>query len=439
MYAVIDIETTGGQFNKEGITEIAIYKFDGVEIVDQFISLINPEIPIQPFVVKLTGINNAMLRQAPKFFEVAKRIIEITEGCIIVAHNAPFDYRILKLEFDRLGYKFQKPSLCTVEMSKILLPDAQAYSLGKLVRSLGIPIADRHRASGDALATLKLFKLLLDKDIDKQIVKQQIKNEQTQGISPKLFDILEKIPSSIGIFYVHDTKGNIIFIGKSNNIRKKLNQIFTADTKVAKRIQKDVYTVTFEETGNELVALLKEREELLHNKPFLNVTQRKSPFLWSVYKDKLEIGYNTLKIHKSDGRKNAIQSFKNQKNALQFINTLYQENEIVEKVQSTISNINTKDFPISFHNEMFDALLEKEQLKWQNLIIVLKGRTINEKSAVVIENGVFKGYCFFDLNYQILNAQVLHKILIPLVHTKDILNTIKHYLYNKKDYKIIPF
>lgn len=439
MYAVIDIETTGGQFNKEGITEIAIYKFDGVEIVDQFISLVNPEIPIQPFVVKLTGINNAMLRQAPKFFEVAKRIIEITEGCIIVAHNAPFDYRILKLEFDRLGYQFQKPTLCTVEMSKVLLPDAQAYSLGKLVRSLGIPIADRHRASGDAMATLKLFKLLLDKDIDKQIVKQQIKNEVHQGISPKLFDILEKIPTSIGIFYIHNDKGNIIFIGKSNNIRKKLNQIFTADTKIAKRIQKEVYTVTFEETGNELIALLKEREELLHNKPVLNPTQRKSPFLWSVYQEKLENGYETLKIHKSDGRKNAVQSFKNQKSALQFINDLYKENEIVEEVQNALSSAENINYPTVLHNELFVSLITSNQLKYNNIIIVLKGRNLNEKSAVVIENGIFKGFCFFDLNYQILNAQVLSKILIPLIYTKDVLNTVKHYLYTKKDYKIISF
>ncbi|RRA96432.1 exonuclease domain-containing protein [Paenimyroides viscosum] len=439
MYAIIDIETTGGQFNKEGITEIAIYKFDGVEIVDQFISLVNPEIPIQPFVVKLTGINNAMLRQAPKFFEVAKRIIEITEGCIIVAHNAPFDYRILKLEFDRLGYKFQKSTLCTVEMSKNLLPDAQAYSLGKLVRSLGIPIADRHRASGDAMATLKLFKLLLDKDIDKQIVKQQIKNEVHQGISPKLFDILENIPSSIGIFYIHNDKGNIIFIGKSNNIRKKLNQIFTADTKIAKRIQKEVYTVTFEETGNELIALLKEREELLHNKPVLNPTQRKSPFLWSVYQEKLENGYQTLKIHKSDGRKNAVQSFKNQKNALQFINDLYKENEIVEEVQNALSSAENINYPTALHNELFSSLIIGNQLKFNNLIIVLKGRNLNEKSAVVIENGIFKGFCFFDLNYQILNAQVLNKILIPLIYTKDVLNTVKHYLSTKKDYKIISF
>jgi DNA polymerase-3 subunit epsilon len=122
LYAILDIETTGGQYNEEGITEIAIYKFDGHEVVDQFISLVNPEKPIQPFVVKLTGINNAMLRSAPKFYEVAKRIIEMTEDCVIVAHNASFDYRILQTEFRRLGFRFHKQTLCTVELSKKLLP-----------------------------------------------------------------------------------------------------------------------------------------------------------------------------------------------------------------------------------------------------------------------------------------------------------------------------
>ncbi len=151
MYAILDIETTGGQYNEEGITEIAIYKFDGHEVVDQFISLAESEIPIQPFVVKLTGINNAMLRSAPKFYEVAKCIVEITDGCIVVAHNASFDYRILQTEFRRLGFEFKKPTLCTVELSKKLLPGHQSYSLGKLVRALGIPMADRHRASGDAI------------------------------------------------------------------------------------------------------------------------------------------------------------------------------------------------------------------------------------------------------------------------------------------------
>lgn len=439
MYAIIDLETTGGQFNKEGITEIAIYRFNGVDIVDQFISLVNPEIPIQPFVVKLTGINNAMLRQAPKFYEVAKRIVEITEGCIIVAHNASFDYRILKLEFDRLGYQYNKPTLCTVEMSKILLPNAASYSLGKLVRSLGIPIPDRHRANGDALATLKLFKLLLDKDSQKQIVKQQIKHELHQGISPKLFDILQNIPPTVGVFYVHNDKGIIIYINKGTNMRKKLNSIFTSDSKLATRIQKEVYTVTYEETGNELIALLKEREELFHNKPTLNKTQKKSLFLWSVYRDKSPEGYLTLKIQKSDGRKQAIQSFKNPEKALKFINDLYKQNEIVENVQSKLNLELNQQFPVEMHNELFKNIIDKEVQCWQNMIIILKGRNQTEKSALLIEKGIFKGYCFFELNYQITNVNVLNSKLITLNYTKDTFNIVKQYITSKNDYKIILF
>ena len=199
MYAILDIETTGGQFNEEGITEIAIYKFDGHEVVDQFISLVNPEKEIQPFVVKLTGINNAMLRSAPKFYEVAKRIIEITEDCIIVAHNSSFDYRILRTEFTRLGYDFIRPTLCTVELSKKLIPGMESYSLGKLVRALGIPVTDRHRASGDALATVKLFKLILSKDTEKEILISSIKAEIKSGLSPKLLDIVESLPNKTKI------------------------------------------------------------------------------------------------------------------------------------------------------------------------------------------------------------------------------------------------
>ena len=159
-YAVLDIETTGGNFNEEGITEIAIHLFDGRHVIDSFISLINPEKEIQPFVVQLTGINNKMLRNAPKFHEVAKRIVEITEGAILVAHNASFDYRVLKNEFSRLGYPLDLPTLCTVELSQKLIPDQETYSLGKLCRAIGIPISDRHRANGDAIAALKLFQVL---------------------------------------------------------------------------------------------------------------------------------------------------------------------------------------------------------------------------------------------------------------------------------------
>ncbi len=160
MYAILDIETTGGKFNEEGIIEIAIYKYDGHSIVDEFVSLVNPEKKIQDFVVRLTGINNKMLINAPKFYEIANRIIKITNGCTIVAHNSNFDYRILKTEYRHLGYDYNRDTICTIELSKKLIPNQNSYSLGKLCEAVGITINDRHRASGDALATVQLFKLL---------------------------------------------------------------------------------------------------------------------------------------------------------------------------------------------------------------------------------------------------------------------------------------
>ncbi|PHR90777.1 MAG: exonuclease, partial [Leeuwenhoekiella sp.] len=270
MYAILDLETTGGKYNEEGITEVAIYKFDGREIVDQFISLVNPERPIQAFVVGLTGINNQMLRNAPKFYEVAKRIIEITQDCIIVAHNAQFDYRILQLEFDRLGYDYQRKSLCTVELAQELLPDQESYSLGKLARNLGIPVTDRHRANGDALATVKLFKILLAKDTQKKIIQESVKLNPKKQLDTKLRDLIEEIPSETGVFYMHNANGRVIYIGKSRNMKKQVNQHFTSDNKKSKRIQDEVEALSYDETGSELVALLKENEEVKKIRPYHN-------------------------------------------------------------------------------------------------------------------------------------------------------------------------
>ena len=111
-----------------------------------------------------------MVSNAPKFFQVAKRILEITENSILVAHNSSFDYRMIKIEFDRLGYDFNIPQICTVKLSKKLIPNLKSYKLGNLVKSLGIPITNRHRASGDAIATVELFKLLILKDSNKEIL-----------------------------------------------------------------------------------------------------------------------------------------------------------------------------------------------------------------------------------------------------------------------------
>ena len=453
MYAILDIETTGGQFNEEGITEIAIYKFDGHEVVDQFISLVNPEIPIQPFVVKLTGINNEMLRGAPKFFEVAKRIVEMTNDCVLVAHNASFDYRILRTEFRRLGYDFEAKTLCTVELSKKLLPEQPSHSLGKLVRALGIPMADRHRASGDALATVKLFKILLEKDLEKEIVKDFIKLEVEKGIAPKLLDIVSSLPSTTGIYYIHNEKGNLIYIGKSRNIKKRINQHFTGTSTKCKKIQTDVFTVTYDETGSELIALLKESEEIKINKPILNRAQRKSIFQFALYAEKDEKGYLNLRLQKADGRKKEITSFtslQDGKNALFRITSHY---NLCQKFTGLYTS-KTNCFQYSIKEcdgacigevspEIYNArvleFIEKNSFENQNMILIDKGRNISERSAVLIENGIYKGYAFYDLNYQIHNIEILRNIIIPMQNNRDTKNIIQGHVRRSKTLKVINF
>ncbi len=453
MYAIVDIETTGGQFNEEGITEIAIYKFDGHEVVDQFISLVNPEKEIQPFVVKLTGINNAMLRSAPKFYEVAKRIIEITEGCILVAHNTSFDYRILRTEFNRLGYDFVKPTLCTVELSKKLIPEQPSYSLGKLVRALGIPMSDRHRASGDALATVKLFKMLLAKDTEKEILISLIKAEIKSGLTPKLLDIVESLPSRTGIYYMHNEKGDLIYIGKSKNIKKRVNQHFTGTANKSKKIQIEVFVVTHEETGSELIALLKESEEIKINKPIYNRAQRKSIFQWALYKDVDENGYINLTIQKADGRKKEITSYtsvQEGKNALfkitekynlcQKLNGLYEtQNGCFQyKIKECNGACLGKETPDEYNERVKDFIREME-FDNSNMVIIDRGRSVNERSAVLIENGIYKGYCFYDLNYQINNIDVLKNIIIPMQNNRDTRHIIQSYLKRNRVMKIVKF
>jgi len=414
---------------------------------------VNPEKPIQPFVVKLTGINNAMLRSAPKFYEVAKRIIEITDGCVIVAHNSSFDYRILRTEFTRLGYDFVKETLCTVELSKKLIPGQLSYSLGKLVRALGIPVTDRHRASGDAMATVKLFKMLLAKDSKKEIITELIKKEIKSGLTPKLLDIVESLPTKTGIYYIHNERGGLIYIGKSKNIKKRVNQHFTGTSGKSKKIQREVFAVTYEVTGSELIALLKESEEIKINKPIYNRSQRKSIFQWALYAEKDKKGYLNLKLLKADGRKKEITSFtsiQEGKNALfkitekynlcQKFTGLYEtqngcfQYKIKECNGACLGNETPDDYNFRVNKFMTEMKFEND-----NMVIIDRGRSIEERCAVLIESGIYKGYCFYDLNYQINNVDILKNIIIPMQNNRDTRTIIQGYLKRNKVMKIIKF
>ncbi len=451
IYAILDIETTGGKYNEEGITEIAIYKFDGHAVIDQFISLVNPEREIQPFVVNLTGINKNMLKNAPKFFEVAKRIVEITEDCIIVAHNAKFDHRILKAEFERLGFEFKRRTLCTVELSKELIPGQQSYSLGKLARSLGIPVSDRHRASGDALATVTLFKMLLAKDSKKNIIQESIRFEPKFQMEPRLKDIIDSLPSITGVYYMHRSNGEIIYIGKSKNIKSRINQHFTGTNRKSKKMQLQVAAVTYESTGSELVALLKESEEIKKNKPIFNRAQRRTIFTYGLFSFKDDDGYLNLKLSKIDGKERPITTFANLQSGKSFMTKTVDKHTLCQKLTGmyqTSSNCFNytikqcygaciKDESVNNYNDRVSKIIEFHSFENQNMVIIDKGRDHDERSAILIENGVYQGFGFYNLNYQIHNIDILKNIITPMQHNKDSQHIIQSYMRRNKRLKVL--
>ena len=270
MYTIVDLETTGGKFNEESIIEVAAYRFDGVAITDQFISLVNPQRDIHPYVEKLTGITSKMVKTAPKFHEVAKRIIEITSDSILVAHNAQFDYRILQLEFKRLGFEFSMKSLCTVILSQELLPEQESYKLGRLSRSLGIPLKDRHRASGDALATVELLKILIEKDINQNIIKNSIVEFPGESISSIFRKTIEDLENTIGVFYIYNKNRKLIYVDYSKDIKNKVIKLFTSKKFIPKYVQNNFKSIKVHKTGSIDIAILKAIQEIKSLKPKIN-------------------------------------------------------------------------------------------------------------------------------------------------------------------------
>ncbi|MDB9853040.1 exonuclease domain-containing protein [Flavobacteriaceae bacterium] len=424
LYSILDVETTGGKYNEEGITEIAIYRFDGEKIIDQFISLINPEIPIQPFVQQLTGINNKMLVNAPKFYQIAKRVLEITDNSILVAHNSSFDYRMLKIEFDRLGYEFNIPQLCTVKLSKKIIPNLDSYKLGNLVKSVGIPISNRHRASGDALATVELFKLLLIKDTEKVIVNNLIIETK---VSPKnkWQKLINKLPNEVGIYYFHDENGKIIYIGKSNNLKNRVNQHLTGKSKKSLNIQLEIFDISFERTGSELIALLKENIEINKHSPKFNKLLKKNIKKFCLELCENQEGNKYLRICHFDDTIKYLEyysSLKTANNRLEFIKNKYSLNQSFQD-----------------NNTQIDLLVKDLNYKHKNMLITDKGRDLDEKSVVVIKDNKYVGYGFFTLNYQINNYDVLDSLIIKNEYIENSKDIIIKYLKKNKIEKLINF
>ncbi len=404
MYSIIDIESNGAGFRKECIIDIAIYRYDGHKIVDQFISLVNPESDITPFVQKLTNITPNMVKTAPKFHELAKRVIEITENTTLVGHNIDFDYRMLRQSFQRLGYDFKINTLDTIPLAKKLIPDEVSYSLGKLVKSLGIPLVNAHRADGDARATLELFKLLISKDTENEIIQKQHDETNAKTYINKIKLLTQDLPGEKGFVYFQNESGKIIFSDYVQDINRFSKKLFNSKSKKFIEIQKNVEQINFELTGTDIIAKL-----ILNSK---NIKKREMlPFGLYFRNNKYIVEKNMLNKQEKPILK--FRSFTQGSKAVQFISKIEEFADV-------------------------EVFKKKIDFKKRNEMWLGAGRRLGEKLFLILENGKVVSYGFYELFTQIQTLSKIAKLKIDLpLSTSEMQNELQLALL-RGDFETLP-
>ncbi len=447
-YAIIDIETTGG--NK--ITEISVFIHDGTQTIDEFTSLVDPECHIPAFITKLTGISNSTVRGAPKFYEIAKQLVELTKDTVFVAHNVNFDYGIIQKEFAALGATFKRKKLCTVRLSRKLIPGLKPYSLGKLCASQGIPLEDRHRARGDAAATVILFEKLLQLDTE-GVFDAFLKGNSRQGTLPPLLpkEVFDGLPEKEGVYYFRNAQNEVIYVGKANNIKQRVASHIYDKAKKEVSLCMETANITYTETGSELLALLLESSEIKRIYPKFNRAQRRTGEnigLFS-YEDRngiLHIAFNKLRLVNKP-----ILKFYNATEARVFVEKLCESFELCPKychLQSNVSacfhyqikqckGICKGEESISDYNQRVHVALDSIRFEAESFVILEKGLQPNQQAFVLVVNNVYKGFGYVPKKKVIDQITEYTPYLTPQQDNRDIHRILNSFL-KKNPERMLP-
>ena len=460
-YAIIDIETTGGMVRRDKITEIAIVIHDGTKIIDQWDTLINPERGIPPFITNITGITTEMVADSPKFYEVAKKIVEMTEGAVFVAHNVRFDYGFIRAEFERLGFTYTRRQLCTVRLSRKTFPGLKSYSLGNLIKHFNIKVNARHRALDDTLATVELFEYILGQENESNTISAAVNKGIKESRLPAniSMEYLHRLPELAGVYYFLDQHGHIIYIGKSKNIQKRVMQHFARISSKAAKLQQRVHDIHYTLTGSELIALLLENKEIKKHQPEINKALRRNSFPYVLY------GYYDIHsyIHFGVAKKNkisklnamVIHEYGDIRGAKSGLKRLLKSFELCDN-KSDLATGPGSCFPYKIgkcrgaclgletadeYNVRAEIAIEmiKKSIA-ENILIVEKGREPDEKSLVAVIDGKLYGW-----GYSEANSLTITDMDSALAHIKQCDSTpedvkILHYfLQENRVEKVISF
>jgi DNA polymerase-3 subunit epsilon len=456
MYAIVDIETTGGYAANHRITEIAIYYHDGIQITDTFHTLLNPGRNIPYYITGLTGITSQMVFSAPPFKEIALDLHKKLEGKVFVAHNAHFDYSFLKKEFEQAGIQWQSKKLCTVRLSRKIFPGLRSYSLGSLAESLGIAITNRHRAGGDAAATVKIFDQLLQRDRDNHILKALKKNSGEAILPPNLAKgEFDKLPAKCGVYYFHDARGHVIYVGKAINIKKRIAGHFTGEAREWSRsnIRNEIHHISYELTGNELIALILESQEIRKLWPKYNQAQKYRSEEWGIYEYEDRNGFLRFSVNLVTRGSHPLIRFSTKGDAWSFLWQKVRENGLCPKLSGLqVSKGLCFEYQtggckgacmgveaVRKYNRRVERAIKSFHEKGSSVAIIGKGRHLNEQSLVLVDAGNYFGFGFFDREVSISDIESARTYVRKSIETPTVQNLINSYLTNPRGSEVITF
>jgi len=429
MYAIVDIETTGGYAAANGITEISIQIFDGGTVTEQFETLINPGQAIPKYIQAFTGITNEMVADAPRFEDVAEKIFTLLQGNVFVAHNVNFDYSFVKSHLEAYGYTLQAKKLCTVRLARQVFPGFPSYSLGNLCQSLDIELVNRHRAGGDAAATVVLFKKILEND-SKGLVQASLRRHSKEQILPPNVpkQDFDKLPQTPGVYYFHDVKGKVIYVGKAKNIRIRVNSHFStnSDSRQRQNFLKHTHAITFQPTATELMAAILESTEIKRLWPIFNTSQKRQEDIFGIFMYEDQNGYMRLAIEKKRKNSNPVYTFHFKVDGHGVIRKLIREFSLCPKLcflqtsNETCIGI-TEDYchgacekkeSYSEYNQRVLAAIASLTRK-PSYLVLDKGFSEHELACIMVVQGSFFGMGYLPKNLETLNEKTVSEYIKP--------------------------
>lgn len=421
IYAVVDIETTGGFAASNGIAEIAVFVYDGSEVIDHFETLINPLQPIPRFIQSMTGITDEMVSDAPTFDEIAEPLFAILNDKIFVAHNVNFDYSFLKHQLHECGYELNAKKLCTVRLTRKVFPQLPSYSLGNICRSLEIPVKNRHRAGGDARATVQLLTLLLLNNAQPYI-EQFLKKSSGEQYLPLHLPKhqIEQLPRKPGVYYFRNQKGKVIYVGKAKNLRQRVRSHFTHNGagKQKQEFIRNVHDISYQLCGTELMAAVLEETEIKRLWPVYNTSRKQISFQYGLYVFEDQLGYVRLAIEKKRKHLHPIHTFGLLWEGYRMLWNLIERHRLsprlcfVEKTNDFQNKEEKFDTP-DVYNRRVEKALQTMHDELPSFAVLGKGLEDGQQSCLLIEKGKFFGMGYLPEKMKIDNIKTLKKRLTP--------------------------